>query len=134
MSKTEETKALITKSVQDVNQLQELLKKTEIELMQVEAFKDFIAMQKQFQEKSTQVWDLIEELMIANDIKTVKADWGSLTIGERIGFDIDHEELPSKYYKKVPDTKRIADTYKLTNKPIKGASVKYTRYLLRRLK
>lgn len=103
-------------------------------LMQNEAFKNFIELQKTFQERSAMVWAAIEANMINNEIKSIKGAWGSLTIAERLGWDIDLDELPSKFIKKVADTKKISDTFKLEGKPIKGASPKYSKYLMKRFK
>lgn len=131
MSDTPEV--IIESEVKDLFELEKLMQTAELELSQVAAFQNFIELQKRVQERSATVWKHVEEQMIEHDVKSIKGDWGTLTIAERIGFDTT-DELPAKFYKKVIDTKRLADTYRLEGKDIKGATVKYTKYLTRRLK
>ena len=66
--------------------------------------------------------------------KTIKGDWGSITLAERQGWDIDENELPKKFFKRVVDTKRITDTFKLEGKAPKGATPRVTKYLNKRFK
>lgn len=94
----------------------------------------FLEAQKLANEKSAETWKKIEELMIAGDIKKVEGDWGSLTIAERLDFDINEDELPPRYKKIVPDTTKIRTMYQLDRKDIAGAVPKYKNYLVKRLK
>lgn len=93
----------------------------------------FLIKQKETQQQITDFWKTVEKEMIAADIKSIKGDWGSITIAERIGWDHD-DTLPPKFYKKVPDLKRMTDTFRLEGKPPKGATPKYTKYLTKRIK
>lgn len=93
-----------------------------------------IAEIKDAQSKIDETWASVERTMIDNDIKSIKGDWGSLTIAERIGWDTDEELLPKKFFKKVVDVKKLTDTYKLEGKAPKGATPKYTKYLTKRFK
>lgn len=124
-----EIESEVIKIIADGKELETL----EHELMQNEVFREFLAKQKAYQTASTLYWQSIENQMIASNIKSIKGDWGSITIAERIGFDTT-DELPSKFYKKVVDTKKIADTFKLEGKAPKGATPKYTKYLTKRIK
>jgi hypothetical protein len=124
-----EIESEVIKLLEDENKLATL----ENELMQEERFRTFLQAQKTFQTESTLYWKSIEDQMINNNIKSIKGDWGSITIAERIGFDTT-DELPSKFYKKVVDTKKLSDTYKLEGKAPKGATPKYTKYLTKRIK
>lgn len=99
-----------------------------------EQFRAYLDFKAEFETKSSQFWKKVETQMIDNKIKSVKGDWGSLTIAERSNFDIDEELLPKKFYKKVIDTKLISDTYKLSKKLPKGVNIGYTRYLTKRFK
>ena len=72
--------------------------------------------------------------MIDNDIKQVKGDFGTLTIAERQGWTYDEKQLPNKFFKKVVDTKKITDTYRLEGKAPKGCEPYTTKYLTKRLK
>ena len=124
----------ITGEVQSVLALEKDVAAAEAALASNEQFQNFIKLQKQFTEESARVWKAIEGQMILHDIKTIKGDWGTITVAERLGWDIDPEALPAKFIKKVPDTKRISDTFRLEGKAPKGCEPKYTKYLTKRLK
>lgn len=97
-------------------------------------FKAFIKARNDFQKVEAAVWKNIEEVMIANDVKSIKTDKMTLTIAERTSFDIDLDLLPNKYIKRVPNTTLIGSEYKLTNKPVKGTTPKVSHYLTKRFK
>ena len=102
-----------------------------------------VALQKKIEDKVSELkatqkqiddtWKQVETVMIENDIKSIKGDFGSITIAERLGW-ITTSELPKKFYKKVVDTKKLSDTFKLEGKSPRGAVPNYTKYLTRRLK
>ncbi|HEV7237269.1 MAG TPA: hypothetical protein VGN15_13860 [Ktedonobacteraceae bacterium] len=89
---------------------------------------------KATQERIDDFWKSVQARMIEHEIKNIKGDWGTLTIAERIGFDVDEAQLPTKFWKKVIDSKKLADTYRLEGKAPKGTQVKFTRYLTKRIK
>jgi hypothetical protein len=130
---TADTKQAIEAEVEDILTLEKTLRATEAELAQNDQFRQFIELQKSFNEKSAEVWKNIERQMIEADIKSIKGDWGSLTITERLSFTTS-EDLPAKFYKKVVDSKKLADTFRLEGKAPKGAEPRYTKYLTRRIK
>ena len=131
---TNKEQEIIEKDVQQVLDAKQDLESLEQELMENPKFRQFIEMQKSFQEQSTTIWKNVELTMINNDIKSIKGEWGSVTIVEKTGFDIIPEELPIKFMKRVPDVKKIGDTYKLEGKLPKGATVRNTKYLMKRFK
>lgn len=104
------------------------------ELQQNPKFAAFLEAQKNFRELETTVWKNIENVMLENNIKSIKTDKVTLTIAERTSFDIDLDLLPSKYIKRVPDTTKILGQFKLEGKPVKGTTPKYTQYLVKRIK
>lgn len=112
----------------------ELQKEVEATIALENEVKEKIAELKTAQDKINATWAFVEQKMIDNDIKSIKGDWGSLTIAERTSFDIDKEILPRKFWKRVPDEKKIRDTYKLEGKPPKGALPKIKQYLTKRIK
>jgi hypothetical protein len=124
----------IEDEIKDIVAKQQELATLEQQLSQNEQFRNFMQLKKTVDEQATLFWSSVESQMIQHDIKSIKGDWGSVTITERIGFDIDDDLLPNKYFKKVPNTKLIADTFKLEGKPVKGTSPKYTKYLTKRIK
>lgn len=100
-------------------------------------FQAYIAKKKErdeFDRQSSEVFSKWQEVMEQKDIKSIKGDWGSITLAERQGWDIDEELLPKKFFKKVVDTKKITDTYRLEGKAPKGATSRVTKYLTKRFK
>lgn len=94
---------------------------------------DQIASLKDAQDSLDNFWKLVEEGMIESDIKNIKGEWGSLTIAERLGWNTT-DELPKKFYKKIVDTKKLSDTYRLVGKSPKGATPYTTKFLQKRIK
>lgn len=92
-----------------------------------------VAEYKALQDKLNEEWKSVEKLMIDNDIKSVKGDWGTLTIAERLNWTTT-EELAPRYMKTVPDTTKISTMFRLEGKAPKGATPSYTKYLTRRIK
>lgn len=124
---------IIEEEVKELLSLEAEVKQAEEALMQIPEFAKFAKLQKDFADKSKIYWAGIESAMINNDIKSIKGDWGSITVAERLGWKTT-DELPAKFYKKVPDTKLLSDTFKLTNKVPKGAEPVYTKFLTKRFK
>lgn len=79
-------------------------------------------------------WKQVEAVMIENDIKSVKGDWGSITIAERQNFKGNVEDVPPKFIKKTLDTTKIATYYTLEGKLPKGVERSTTKYLTKRIK
>lgn len=115
--------------------------KLENELSADPKFKAWLEAQKNLKEankKNEEFFDALQEQMEARANKTgensIKGDWGSITLAERIGWDVDEEQLPKKFFKKVVDTKKITDTFRLEGKAPKGATKKVTKYITKRFK
>lgn len=128
-----EITTILTERVVDVLENQKQLTELENELQLNPQFKKFLALQKQVNEQANDAWKYVEEKMIENDIKQLKGDFGTITLAERLNWDTT-EELPNKFYKKVVDTKKLSDTFRLEGKAPKGATPSYTKYLTKRLK
>lgn len=101
-------------------------------LMQNAEFQKFIELRTAVNAKWDDVRKHIEATMIpayvAGEVgKTIKGDWGSVTVTEADRFAITPEELPAKFWKKVPDDTRIRTTYQLDGKAPKG-TVHHKRY------
>lgn len=125
---------IISGEVEEVFHLEHTLAELEEELSKNEQFRQFLDRQKAAQQQIAATWKNVESQMIQHDVKSIKGDWGSLTIAERLSWDIDSEELQPKFVKKVPDTTKISATFKLEGKAPKGCTPKYTKYLTKRLK
>lgn len=103
-------------------------------LLANEQFQAFLKQQKEIQEAIEAAWVQIQERMEATGTKSIKGDWGSITLAERINWEYDPTMLPPKYFKKVVDTKKLTDTFRLEGREPKGATAKYSKYLMKRLK
>lgn len=124
----------LQKEVLEIRSLELSLLNEEQSLMQIPEVAAFFKKKKETDTKIALFWESVENEMIANNIKSIKGDWGSLTIAEKLGWEIDPDQLPPRFMKKVPDTKKLSDTYKLEGKAPKGAKPKYTNYLTKRFK
>lgn len=131
MSKPEE---VIAEEVNEVIALETSLAELEQELAQNAEFQAFLVKQKETTKQIAEFWKTIEKKMIDNNVKSIKGDWGSITIAERLGWDYLDTLLPNKFFKRVVDTKKMSDYYKLEGKAPKGATPKYTKYLTKRIK
>lgn len=115
-------------------QSQTELANLETELNNNPQFKQFLQARKKFAEMEAEVWGKVEQVMIDNNIKTIKTDTMTLSIAQRISFDIDPDQLPDAYFKRVPDNTKIAGQFKLHGEPVVGTSPKYKQYLVKRIK
>jgi hypothetical protein len=123
----------IEDEIKDIVAKQQELATLEQQLSQNEQFRNFMQLKKTVDEQATLFWSSVESQMIQHDIKSIKGDWGSVTIAEKLKWDTS-DELPAKFYKKTVDTKKLSDTYKLEGKAPKGATPSYIKYLTRRIK
>lgn len=134
----EKIKAEVEQELTIYDKQQMELATLEQELQADPKFAQFLEARKSFAELEAKVWKHVEAVMIANNVKTmdIKTELHDikLTIAERTNFDVDLELLPKKFIKRVPDTTLIGNTYKLTNKPVKGTTPKITKYLTKRIK
>lgn len=130
----EDLEAIIDEEVTNALSISQELTELEQQLSQNEQFRRFLELSKTAPAKIQAMWDLVEAQMIEHGIKSIKGDWGSLTIAERLNWDYDPTMLPAKFFRKVVDTKKLSDTYRLEGKAPKGATPKYTKYLTKRLK
>lgn len=130
---SDNTQEHLQQQINDALALEQSLAEMEANL--APEMREFLIRQKETKEKIDSFWRSVEQQMIAHDVKSIKGDWGSITVAERIGWDINPlEELPPKFYKKVPDLKKMTDYFRLEGKEPKGARVKYTKYLTKRIK
>jgi hypothetical protein len=113
---------------------QTALQQLEQELQADPKFAQFLEARKSFAELEAQVWSKVEQVMLDNNIKTIKTDKVTLTMAERTNFEIDLDLLPAKYIKKVPNTTLIGSEFKLTGKPVKGTTPSKKLYLTKRFK
>jgi hypothetical protein len=123
---------MLATSVKDVLDLQSGL----AELAQQEQVKKFLETQSATQKQIDETWGVILAQMQKYNIKSLKGEWGSITLVQgRISWDVDLDKLPDEFKKVVADTKKLTTEYDLTEQSPEGASPKWgAPYLNRRLK
>jgi len=90
---------------------------------------------RQVQAKNAEIWKKIESDMIENNVKSIKGDWGYVTIADRTDYVVeDLTLLPAKFIKKVADNSKINSYIKLEGKLPKGVEEKHKQYLTKRIK
>lgn len=98
-------------------------------------FTAFIDRQKEVNAKLASFWKELESKMIEAGLKSVKGKWGYVTIADRTDYKVaDIELLPPKFIKKVADTDKIKNYYKLEGKLPKGVEMKHSQHLTKRIK
>lgn len=134
MATSKKAELMIQTELDRYDEQQIALANLETELQSNPQFAAFLEARKNFQEVEATVWKNVEKTMIDNNIRSIKTDKITLTIAERVSFDVDTDLLPKKYTKVVPNTTLIGSEFKLTGTPVKGTSPKYTQYLVKRAK
>lgn len=124
----------VTKELEKYKEAELSLAELQQELQANPKFAQFIEAQQAFSKLQSEVWGRIEDVMLKNNVKSIKTDLVTLSIASRTSYDIDIEALPNKFIKKVPDTTKIATAHKLNGEPPKGATPRTTTYLVKRFK
>lgn len=125
---------VVAGEVEEVLALEQSLQDVEAELSKNEQFRSFLEKQKEAKVQIANTWKQIEDQMLEHNIKSLKGDWGSITIAERLEWVIVPSELANKFYKKVVDTAKISATFRLEGKAPKGTEPIYKKYLTKRIK
>jgi hypothetical protein len=109
------------------------LRNLENELMENDHFRQWLELQRTVKEEGDELWKRVGDQMIklyadGKIDKTLKFDWGTLTVRDDKILDIDESALPRRYWKKVPNTTLIRNDYDLMGSAPKGVKVskKYT--------
>lgn len=133
--KTKEVEEAVSAEVKAlVVQQHDLAVKTDA-MMNNPEFKAFRELQAAVNDKAAEVWKSIETRMIEAGIKNVKGEWGYITIAEKNNFVVaDLRLVPTKFIKKVADTTKIGQAYKLEGKLPKGVLMTTTKYLTKGIK
>jgi hypothetical protein len=76
----------------------------------------------------------LKGLMELSHTKKIAGEWGWITLVETTRFTIAESQLPEEYFKRVPDTKKIGDRYKLTNTPVPGTTPVISTSLRKKIK
>lgn len=123
----QDPKDIIEGEVLGVQARQHELEQLQSALSGNEQFTRFMELSKSVKEKTEEIRARIESVMIpaykAGKVgKSLKGDWGSVTVTERDDFTIDEAELSSKFFIKTPDTNKIRKTYQLEGKAPNGCT------------
>lgn len=130
----EDPQKIIEGEVESVLATEKSLAEMESELAKNELFQNFLTKQKEAKVQIADTWKMIEKHMIEHNIKSIKGDWGSITITEKPNYSTNEDELPAKFFKKVPDVKKIGTYFTLEGKLPKGVERTITKYLMKRIK
>jgi hypothetical protein len=123
-----DVKTIIEGEVLDLMATERSMTEVEAELRSNPTFVKFLELQQAVNDKAKEVWDMVGGQMIeaykAGKVdKTLKFDFGTLTIKDINDLDIDEDVLAPRYFKSVPNTTKIRNEYALENKLPKGVSV-----------
>jgi hypothetical protein len=121
-------KEVIESEVSEVFELERLMNGVESELRSNPEFVKFLELQQAVQKKNAEIRSRIEEVAVpaylAGELpKTVKFDFGSITMVDNFPMVIDEKKLCDKYWTRVPDKKYILQRYHLENKTPQGVSI-----------
>jgi hypothetical protein len=124
---TDKPQAVIEGEVRGTLQLQSRLDSLQTELMADPRFLQFLDLRDQVNQRWAEVRANIERVMVpayqdGRVPKTLKGEWGSVTVTEKDEFNLDETKLPASFYKKVPDTSKIRIIYQLEGKAPKGTT------------
>lgn len=89
---------------------------------------------KAAEEQIAATWSAVKEAMVDNNVKSIKGDFGSITVAERTSYKVDDAKLDDKFKKLAPDLKKIGTYTALMGEPPEGAEAVTTQYLTKRLK
>ncbi len=121
-------KSIIEDEISDVMVLERSLSEVETELRSNPTFLKFLEIQQAYNDKYKEVKKIIgdqhiEAYKIDPNLKTLKFDFGTMTVKDINNLDIDETVLPPRYFKSVPNTTKIRNQYDLEGTLPKGATV-----------
>lgn len=96
------------------------------------AFLDFLRIQQEMTTEFEKTWEVVKDRMEQYDIKSIKGDWGHITMAQRKTYS---GAAAPRFMKKVLDTDKIKAyvTLHKGNLP-EGVSLKATLYLQKKIK
>lgn len=100
-----------SKAASNILMLTDNLQAVDGGMIQTQAFYDFLRFQRDVQEQIKQTWKEVENFMRANDIPTVKGDWGHMTISDGKTIYAYAEDILTDpiFYKKSLNTDKVKD-------------------------
>lgn len=100
-------------------------------LAENQAFLDFLAIQQEMTAEFDKTWAVIQSRMEEYDIKSIKGDFGHITLAERKSFI---GSPAPRFTKRVLDTTKINAYLSLNKRLPAGLTLKTTKYLSKRIK
>lgn len=85
------------------------------EIVQNQAFVDFVIAQKELQEQIDEGWAMLQTIMEDEKIPTIKGEWGHVTLATRVTLKAEID-LPPRFYKQVLDPSKVK-----AHKTLRGA-------------
>lgn len=121
-------KDVIESEVSEVFALERSMTEVETELRSNPKFVQFLEMQQAYADKYKEVKKIIGDQHILAykkdpNLKTLKFDFGTMTVRDDKKLDIDESVLPPRYFKSVPNTTKIRNEYDLEGKVPKGVTI-----------
>jgi hypothetical protein len=102
------------------------------ELVQNEAFVEFLGLQKRLQTQIDDAWRNLQELMEVQGVKSIKGDWGYITLAERKTLRTA-VQLPPRFYKKVLDPSKVKAYRTMSGHLPEGVTETTTNYLSKKV-
>jgi hypothetical protein len=104
-----------------------------LDISKPKSFAEFVELAKELQGQLDLAWGVVEQQMLDRNVKSLKGDWGSATIGERKNWKAT-TELPPRFYKKSLDTSKL--NFMLGHGDTLPAGAEFTtkQYLTKRVK
>lgn len=98
-------------------------------------FGEFLQQMKAYEKNAKILWSTVEDQMIKHQVKSIKGDWGSLTIVDTTRYTTeDIDSVPPKFIKKALDTTKIKAQSKLSGKLPRGIIATNKQHLMKRIK
>lgn len=127
------TKELVIPKVKNILDLEDKLTVRDGIIEQTPELLNFLKTAKEIEEQIEASYGYLKEQMVKYDVRAMKGDWGSLTIAERLNWNVIGKLQP-KFYKKVPDTAKMKAYYVAMDRLPAGVDVTTTKYLSKKLK
>ena len=125
----------VEKEVKKTLAIQDEMQQLQTELEQDPKFQRLLELQRTVPKQMDEAWDKVFEVMEANDVKSIKGDWGSVTVVEREFYKAtDLDKIDDTLTKTQLDTKKVGAYSKLNGKLPDGVTSTTKRYLMKKIK
>lgn len=151
----EELEKKAKSEVKKITKLEVELLKTQKELATNPQFAAYLDTQKKLQKQTDEFWAKVKQQMIDSGIKNIKGDWGWITLGETLSYNVtdiskvpeeftfddldidelrnDIDTLDDKYIKKSVDIAAVKEDVSLTDEIPEGIEQKVAYKLMKKI-